>query len=77
MSRRQPRFHPRLAVDLRCRLLPGGTVYRVARVTPCGAYLRAVYEVARLVELPNGRTFMARESGDAVTVSVHAAVYPE
>ena len=70
-----PRFHPRLRAGEMVRLAPEGPVYRVARVSPGAAYLRAVYAEPRRVELPDGRTFLARQGGDLLAVSPNAAVY--
>jgi len=67
----------RLRLGERVRLVPGGTLYRVARVNSCAAYLRAINLVPRAVHLPDGRSFLAREDGGLLPVSPHAFVYRE
>lgn len=48
---------------------------KVVRVTPCAAYVQEMFLEPRLVELPDGRSFVARSSGSLVPVSVHSFVY--
>jgi hypothetical protein len=67
----------RLRLGERVRLIPGGTLYRVARVNSCAAYLRAINLVPKDVHLPNGRSFLAHEGGGLLPVSPQAFVYRE
>jgi hypothetical protein len=69
-----PTSAPALTVGERVRLDLAGPVYAVTRVTPCAAYLRGGR--ARVVELPNGRTFEAH-ANEVIPVSRNASVYRE
>lgn len=66
---------PALVAGEEVRFEPDGPWQKVARVTPCAAYVRALFVEPKVVELRDGRTFTVKASGTLVPVSVHSFVY--
>lgn len=68
------RVAPRLREGEVVSFEPGGSRYTVVHVSECAAYVRLQLSEPRRVELPNGRSFLARSAGDTIAISPHAFV---
>lgn len=67
--------NPVLVPGERLRLSPDGPIFRVVRVNDCAAYVKQTSAAGELVELPNGRAFIAHQQGDVLPISRRSFVY--
>jgi hypothetical protein len=68
---------PVLTVGEIVRLIEGGPLYRVSRVTPTSATLKPRHAEPRPVAIPGRPVFYVYEHGQPVFVSTHAFVIRE